>query len=71
MTKQFSFNVKTVLFKKIQASINNMLASIWPIDRNLSGAITPGQIGYGSDDNKVILRIPKAITIQEPLFQIV
>ena len=29
--------------------------SIWPIDRTLSGATTPGQNGPGSDGNEGIL----------------
>ena len=35
-------------------------SSIWPIDRILFGATTPGQSGSGSDDNKGILRIPQS-----------
>ena len=31
---------------------------IWPLDRTLSGGNTPGQSGFGSDDNEGILRIP-------------
>ena len=31
---------------------------MWPIDRALSGATTPGQIGPGSDSNGGVLRIP-------------
>ena len=31
--------------------------SIWPIDRILSGATTPGQIEPGSDGNEVLLCI--------------
>ena len=34
-------------------------SSIWPIDRNLSGAITPGQSGSGSVGNEEILHIPQ------------
>ena len=30
---------------------------IWPIDRILSGATTPGQSGSGSDGNEGVLRI--------------
>ena len=33
-------------------------SSIWPIDRTLSGATTPGQIGAGINGNEGILRIP-------------
>ena len=34
--------------------------SIWPLDRNLSGATTPGQSGSESDDNEGVLHIPKS-----------
>ena len=37
--------------------------SIWPIDRTLSGAITPGQSGPGRDDNKGVLCIPQSSSI--------
>ena len=50
-------NIKTVLFQTIQFS------SIWPIDRTLSGAPTPGQSGLGSDGNERVLRIPQSFTI--------
>ena len=33
------------------------VCSIWPIDRTLSGATTPGQSGPGSDDNEGVLYI--------------
>ena len=36
------------------------LSSIWPIDRILSGATTPGQSGPGSDGNEGVLRIPQS-----------
>ena len=36
---------------------------IWPIDRTLSGATTPGQSGPGSDGNEGVLRIPQSISI--------
>ena len=42
-------NVTTVLFQTIQFSISAQLSSIWPIDRTLSGATTPGQSRPGSD----------------------
>ena len=34
-------------------------SSIWPIDRTLSGATTPGQSKSGSDDNEGVLHIPQ------------
>ena len=37
--------------------------SIWPIDRTLSGANTPGQSGPGSDGYEVVLHIPKSSNI--------
>ena len=35
-------------------------SSIWPIDRSLSGATTPGQSGPESDSNEEILCIPQS-----------
>ena len=63
MSKQFFFkqfslayvcslNVKTVLFQAIQFSLSTQFSSIWPINKALSGATTPGQSGHGSDGNK-------------------
>ena len=42
---------KTILFQTIQFSISTQFISIWPIDKALSGASTPGQSGPGSDGN--------------------
>ena len=39
-------------------SISTQFSSIWPIDRTLSGATTPGQSGPGSDGNEGVLHIP-------------
>ena len=50
---------KTVLFRAIQFSMSTQFSSIWPLDRTLSGATTPGQSGLGSCDNEGVLRIPK------------
>ena len=61
--KQFSLNVKEVLFQAIQFSICTQFCSIWPIDRTISGATTPDQSGPGSDGNKVILYIPQSSNI--------
>ena len=33
-------------------------SSIWPINRTLSGATTPGQSGPGKNENKGVLGIP-------------
>ena len=41
-------------------------SSIWPIDRTLSGAITPGQSEPRSDRNKGYSTYPKAPALQEP-----
>ena len=41
--------------------------SIWPIDRTLSGATTPGQSGPGSDGNEGVLSIPQSSSITEAL----
>ena len=49
-------NVKTVLFQRIQFNWRTLFSSIWPIDRALSGATTPGQSGPGSDGIKVVIR---------------
>ena len=38
-------------------------SSIWPIDRTLSGATTPGQSGPGSNGNEEVLRIPQSFSI--------
>ena len=38
-------------------------SSIWPIDRNLSGATTPDQSGPGSDSNEGVLHIPQSSSI--------
>ena len=35
------------------------VCSFWPIDRALSGAITPGQSGPGSNGNEGVLCIPR------------
>ena len=54
---------KTVLFQTIQFSISTQFSSIWPIDRTLSGATTPGQSGHGSDGNEGIRDIPQSSSI--------
>ena len=40
-------------------------SSIWPIDKTLSGATTPGQSGPGSNGSDGVLRIPKALALLE------
>ena len=49
-----------VLFQAIQLSISIQFSSIWPIDRTLSSATTPGQSGPGSDGNEEVLHIPQS-----------
>ena len=48
-----------------QFSINKLFSSIWPIDRTLSGATTPGQSETRSDGNKGVLHIPQSSSITE------
>ena len=73
MSKQFYFSVnncsisnnsvqytKIVLFQVIQFSISIKFNSIWPIDRTLRGATTPGQSGPESDGNEGVLCIPQS-----------
>ena len=38
-------------------------SSIWPIDRNLSGATIPEQTEQGSNDSKGTLHIPQSSSI--------
>ena len=57
---------KTILFQKISLGWLNFKLkkiTIWPIDRTLSGASTPGQNGPGSDSNKGVLDIPLSSSI--------
>ena len=50
--------MKTVLFEAIPFSKSSQFSSIWPMERTLSGAITPSQSGSGSDGTEGVLRIP-------------
>ena len=54
---------KTVPYKTIQFSMSKQFSSIWPIDRTLSGAISPDQSGPGSDGNEWVLCIPQISSI--------
>ena len=56
-------NAKTVLFRTIQLSTSTQFSSIWPIDKTLSDATTPGHSGLGSDDIEGVLRIPQSSSI--------
>ena len=58
-----SLNVKTILFQAIQFCMSTQFSSIWPIDRTLSGATTPGQSGPGSDSRERVLCIPQSSSI--------
>ena len=62
LSKTFLFQAiqfsQTVLFQTIQFCI-----SIWPIDRTLSGATTPGQSEPGGDSNEEVLRITQSPNI--------
>ena len=49
--------------KKIQFRIYKQFSSISLIDRNLSGAIIPGENEPGSDGNEGVLRIPLSFSI--------
>ena len=40
-------------------------SSIWPIDRTLYGATSPGQSGSGSDGNEEVFHIPQSSSITE------
>ena len=56
-------NVKTVLFQIIPFSMSTQFSSIWPIDRTLSDATTPGQSGSCSDGSEEVLRISQSYSI--------
>ena len=53
-----SLILKTVLFQTIQFIISTHFSSMWPFNRTLSVATTPGQRRPWSDDNKGVLYIP-------------
>ena len=68
--KQVQLNGQTVLFQTIQFNASNLFAqfkcqTVWPIDRTLLGATTPGQSGPGSDDNEAYSAFPKAPALLE------
>ena len=66
---QFSLNTvsisKTVLLQRIQFCISTQFSSVWPINRTLLGATTPGQSKPGSDGNEEVLSIPQSSSITE------
>ena len=51
----------------MQFSMGHLFAFsfIWPIDRILSGATTPGKSGSESDGNEEVLHIPQSSSITE------
>ena len=61
--------VKNFLFQVIRFSQNNSVwykygvSSIQPIDRAISAATSPGQIGPGRNGNEGVLRIPQSPSI--------
>ena len=58
-------NVKIVLLQTIQLSLSTQFSSIWPIDRNLSGATTSGQSGPWSNGYEGVLRISQSSRLTE------
>ena len=62
---------KTLLFQAILFSICTLFSSIWPIDRTLSGATTPGESGPGSEAIKRYSSFPKPPALLELHNQIV
>ena len=55
--------IQTVLFQTIQFTISTQFRYIWPIDKALSSATTPGQSVPGSVDNEGVLRIHQRSSI--------
>ena len=54
-----------VIFLIIQFRVGALIFSIWPIDRILSDATPPGQIGPRSNGNEGVLHIPQCSSITE------
>ena len=55
--------IKTFLYQAIQFIRSTQISSIWPIERTLSGATTPGQSGAGRYGREGVLRIPQSSSI--------
>ena len=55
--------IQTVQIQAIQFYNKYAVSSIWPIDRTLSGATTPGQSEPRSDGNLGVLSIPQSSCI--------
>ena len=78
MSKQFYFKqfslawirslqVKIVLFQTIQFSISTQFSSIWPTDKALSGATTPGQSGNPKKSTRICYRYLPRIPLPKQL----
>ena len=59
------FNSKTVRSQTILFSVITQFISIWPLDKTLSNATTPGQSEFRSDGSERALRIPHISSITE------
>ena len=51
------------VYMQKQSPLHQQFSSIWPIDRTLSGVITPSQRRTGSDGYERVLRIPQSPSI--------
>ena len=60
----FGFS-QTVLIQTILFSISRQFSPIYPIERVLSSATTPGQSGPGSNGNEGMLHISQSPSITE------
>ena len=65
MIKQFYFKQFHLAWVINLHSFQMSNSSIWPIDRTLSDATTPGQSGFGSDGNEEALYIPQSSSITQ------
>ena len=50
---------KTVVFQTIQFSKSSQFSPIWRLDMTLSGVITLGKSGHGSNGNERVIRTPQ------------
>ena len=71
LAKVRSLNVKTVLFPSIQFNISTQFSSSWSIDRNLSVVPLLTSVDQGAMVMKEYFAFPKALSLQEPHYQIV
>ena len=66
-TNQFSisthFTCQNSPSQTVHFSISTQFSSIWPIDRTLSGATTPGKSGPGSNGNEEVKSISQSSSI--------